>query len=371
VSQAPSRCAGDRSGRGLRARARELWLRLRGGRLSRARAAASVALGLFIGCQPFYGLHFPLCALIGLPLRLDVVVAYLAANISNPLVAPFLLTLEIETGSLLLTGELVPADIERVRATGLAGFVVQGVLGSVIVGLTFASMGAALTAGLVGRRRAEPDEAERAIRRTLARYQGAPIGDRSYVAAKLRTDPIVGALLSLPGPFGLLVDAGAGRGQLSLLALELGRATQVVGFDWDARKIALAQRASRGEAPYFEADLCSVSWPSADTILMADVLHYLAPEEQDAVLERAAAGLEPGGRLLIREVEETRGWRTVFTRVSEQIGRLAGYNKGRRLHFRSISRLVAQLESLGLTCTMVPAATGPLSNVLIVARARR
>ena len=370
MSQAPLPRAGVRSERGLRARTRQLWLRLRGGRLTRARGAASVALGLFIGCQPLYGLHFPLCALIGLPLRLDVVVAYLAANISNPLVAPFLLALEIETGSLLLTGELVPADIERLRATGLAGFVLQGVLGAVIVGLAFASVGAALTAALLDRRRTETDELDQAMRRTLARYHRAPLGDRSYVAVKLRTDPIVHVLQSLPGSFGLLLDAGAGRGQLSLLALELGRATEVVGFDWDARKTELAQRAARGQAHYVQADLRSLSWPPADTILMADVLHYLAPEEQDAVLERAAADLNPGGRLLIREVEEAQGWRTVFTRVSEHVGRLVGYNKGRRLHFRSISRLVARLEALGLECTTVPAGTGPFSNVLIVAHAR-
>jgi uncharacterized protein (DUF2062 family)/2-polyprenyl-3-methyl-5-hydroxy-6-metoxy-1,4-benzoquinol methylase len=349
---------------------RQLWLRLRGGRLTRTRGAASVALGLFIGCQPLYGFHFPLCALIGLPLRLDVVVAYLAANISNPLVAPLLLTLEIETGSLLVTGELVPADIERVRAIGLAGFALQGVIGAVIVGLTFALLGAAVTAALLGRRRTEPDEIEQATRRALVRYRNAPLGDRLYVAVKLRTDPIVGALQSLPGSFGRLLDAGAGRGQLSLLALELERATEVVGFDWDARKTGLAQRAAMGEARYFQADICSVTWPPVDTILMADVLHYLTPDRQDAVLERAVAAMSPGGRLLVREVETARGWRTLVTRVSEHVGRLVGYNEGRRLCFRPISRLVARLESLGLDCAIVPAGIGPLSNVLIVARSR-
>jgi len=154
------------------------------------------------------------------------------------------------------------------------------------------------------------------------------------------------------------------------LALELGRATQVVGFDWDARKTGLAQRAASGQAEYFEADLRRVHWLPADTILMADVLHYLAEDEQDAVLERAAAALRPGGRLLIREVEEARGWRTVFTRASERLAGLLGYNKGVRLHFRSISQLVVRLESLGLECTSSDAGTGPLSNVLIVARAR-
>jgi uncharacterized protein (DUF2062 family)/SAM-dependent methyltransferase len=357
-------------GRGFRARARGLWLRLRGGRLTRARGAASVALGLFIGCQPLYGLHLPLCALIGLPLRLDVVVAYLAANISNPVVAPFLLTAEIEAGAWLLTGDFVPADIERVRAVGLSGFLLQGAFGSVVVGLVLAVLGAAVTSVLLGRRRPEPDELEEATRRTLARYRRASIGDRCYVAAKLRTDPIVSAIHALPGSLGSLVDAGAGRGQLSLLALELGRANDVVGFDWDVRKTGLAERAAKRDAHYFEADVRVVSWPPADTILLADVLHYLAPDEQDVVLERAAASLRPSGRLLIREVEEERGWRTAFTRTAERIGRLVGCNKGVRLHFRPIAQLVAKLESLGLACTTTAAGTELLSNVLVVAHAR-
>jgi uncharacterized protein (DUF2062 family) len=357
------------TGRGFGRHVRELWRRLRGGHLTRARAAASVGLGLFIGSQPLFGLHFPLCLLLGLPFRLDIVVTYLAANISNPVVAPFLLTLEIETGSLLMTGHLVPVDLERVRTVGLAGFLVQGVLGSIVVGLALASIGAAVTAALLGRRRPEPDELEQAIRRTAARYRQAPTGDRAYVAAKLRTDPIVAAIVGLPGAFGSLVDAGAGRGQLSLLVLELGRASDVVGFDWDVRKTELAERAAGGDAHYFHADVRWVSWPAADTILLADVLHYLEPPEQDASLERAAASLRPGGRLLIREVQEARGWRTTVTRTAERVGRLLGYNQGVRLHFRPISELVERLESLGLRCETVSAGAGPLSNALIVARA--
>ena len=49
-----------------------------------------MGVGLFIGALPLYGLHFPLCAAVCLPLRLDLVAAYLAAQVSNPFVAPFL-----------------------------------------------------------------------------------------------------------------------------------------------------------------------------------------------------------------------------------------------------------------------------------------
>src|SRR6187431_3518064 len=99
-----------------------IWRRLRGGRQSPARVALAVALGLFIGCLPVYGLHFLLCLLVCLPLGLDLVLAYLVANISNPLIAPFLITLEVEIGSLLSTGHHAAFTLDQAKQNGILGF---------------------------------------------------------------------------------------------------------------------------------------------------------------------------------------------------------------------------------------------------------
>src|ERR1041384_4459312 len=118
----------------LRANLARIWRRLRGDRQSPARLALAVALGLFIGCLPVYGLHFVLCVLVCLPLGLDLVLAYLVANISNPLLAPFLITLEVEVGSLLISGHHAAFTLQRARQTGILGFVLQAGIGSVVVG---------------------------------------------------------------------------------------------------------------------------------------------------------------------------------------------------------------------------------------------
>ena len=129
-----------------------LWQRLRGTPGSPTRAALAVAIGLFIGCQPLYGLHFVLVLAVCVPLRLDSVLSYLAANISNPLVAPFLIFSEVEAGAYLKTGRFVAFDVEQARATGAAGFARQLFVGSVVVGALLALLGFGLAWAIARRR---------------------------------------------------------------------------------------------------------------------------------------------------------------------------------------------------------------------------
>jgi uncharacterized protein (DUF2062 family) len=307
-------------------RFRQLWERLRGGELSPVRAAASVGIGLFVGCLPLYGLHLPLCLALCLPFRLDAVVAYLCANISNPLVAPFLLTLEVEVGSLLLTGQHAGFDVTRARLTGVAGFALQAGIGSLLVGSVLAAGGAALAASIAARQRARrAPELAAAAKRTVQRYRGAPRADRMYVAAKLASDPIAAELARL-GRLGDVFDAGSGRGQLALLAVELGVVRSLVGIDWDERKVKVACLAARDSARFETADLRAVELvpASADTVMLLDVLHYLPAPDQDRILERVAPCLRPGGRLVLRDVDGAeRG--TWLGRAAERVAGALGY----------------------------------------------
>ena len=117
------------------------WRRLRGGALTPLRGGLSVALGLFVGCLPVFGLHLPLCVGLCLPFRLDAPVAYLAANISNPFVAPWLIVAEIQVGALFLTGQFAPFDVAAARAVGVGPFVLFATVGAVAVGSCLAAAG--------------------------------------------------------------------------------------------------------------------------------------------------------------------------------------------------------------------------------------
>ncbi len=349
-----------------------LWQRLRGGELSPSRGGVSVALGLFVGLQPWYGLHLPLCLGLGWWLRIDAVVAYAAANISNPLLAPLIIFAEVELGSWLLTGRPAGFSIAAARRLGLEGWLVQGLVGALVLGAALATLGGLATFSLLAWRRRgralRTAEIDGAIARTTERYRTGARADYWYVRIKLRTDPAVRALLALGGHFGEVVDAGCGRGQVGLALLEFGGVTKLCGFDWDASRVAAARIASGRPNDYTVGDLRQAEFPNCDTCLLLDVLHYLPVTDQDALLARAAKALNPGGRLLVRDVERRPNLGSWLTRLAEQIGTRLGANRGLLLRFRSRAELLASLKAAGLRGQVYAGSTGtPLQNLLVVA----
>src|SRR5690606_37419967 len=104
---------------------------LRGARLSPARAAAAVALGLFVGSIPAYGIHTPVVLAVCSLFQLDFLLAWVASNVSNPFFSPFLLTGEAQVGAYLRRGEWLDLSYGVVRGMvrehGLGSFLWQNV----------------------------------------------------------------------------------------------------------------------------------------------------------------------------------------------------------------------------------------------------
>jgi SAM-dependent methyltransferase/uncharacterized protein (DUF2062 family) len=401
---------------------RRAWRDLRGAEMSPGRGAAAVAIGLFIGCLPVFGLHMPLVLFICLWFRLDAAICYVAANISNPFFAPALLTAEVQVGGLLRTGELICVDLEAAKPGGVGpmasfltcmdleitrlgtwGFVKTFAgdlfLGAPFVGLALAIVGGALTfAGIKlkrvfspGVRRPPyrlPENAPpwvKAVERVASRY--APQAEETatpaqktrfhYVRFKLLGDPIARLIADIEGTgqgaLGEVLDIGTGAGQLPLLLLDLGRATRVRGIDWDEAKIEDAKRAAAGgsearDAEFERGDARRADLRPADTVMLIDLLHYFRIEEQNDILRRAAAAVRPGGRLLVREADTEQGWRSAVTRIEEAIFTTLRFNRGERVKFRPASEIVGILRELGFSCRVVPAwGKTPFSNVLVVA----
>lgn len=376
---------------------------LQGEDLSPARLGAAVAVGLFIGSLPVFGFHLLLVLVVCLKLRLHAVLAYAAANVSNPFFAPFLITAEIQVGARLRTGAWLRLD-HPIDAgyRALADFAAYLLVGAPLVGLALAVAGFVLTVAFVLAKRAIrpasgalppyrlPDDAPPwivAAERVASRFaspESPSAADKSlfhYVRIKLSLDPVARLIADIEGSrdgaLGDVLDIGTGRGQLPILLLELGRATRAHGLDWDETKIEAARRAAatrpQGSAPapatFAREDARRFEATPADTVLLIDLLHYFTLEEQDAILHCAADHVKPGGRLLVREADTERGVRSFATLLEEKIFTAVRFNRGERVRFRPARSITTLLEARGFHCEILPAwGSTPFSNVLIVAR---
>ncbi len=117
---------------------------------SPVRMGWAVSLGFFLGCLPFYGLHLPMCIALAWLLKLNKATVYLAANISNPLLAPLIIAVEILLGEWLRFGHVRSLDMEGARefsdqasllTRSLPDLFLSCLFGSVLLGVVLAVIG--------------------------------------------------------------------------------------------------------------------------------------------------------------------------------------------------------------------------------------
>lgn len=368
---------------------RDLLYQLRTEGMSPARQAWAVAVGVFIGCTPFYGFHLALCILFSRLFRLNVGLTYLAAHVSLPGVWPLLVLAQLEVGRRLRGESYVGVKISDLEHLSLRTAGVDLLLGSAVVGTLLAALLGGLTYWAARRRQLHPEIAA-LIEEGARRYKDVGMFHWEFVRGKLRHDPLYFNLLRrgfLP-PGGLLLDLGCGRGivfSLLLAARDLhAKGTYPSGWEppppgltfhgieGRPKTAEAARQALSGEAHLETGDLRTAGFPQADAILLLDVLHYLPAPDQEALLARIATALAPGGVLLIRDADAAAGWRFTATRIQERLSALARRDFRQRFHYRSAADWSNLLEKQGLTVDVQPMGMGtPYANVLLAARKAR
>lgn len=170
---------------------------------------------------------------------------------------------------------------------------------------------------------------------------------------------------------GAFYDLGCGYGFASYMLHWSAPDRQITGIDYDADKIATAQAIHlRDDAIRFEAaDLRAYSLDAANAIIITDVLHYLLPDEQEALLKKCADALLPEGVLIIRdgvtELKE-RQKRTALTEIFST--RIFRFNKTTNtLYFLSRQKIEAFAATHGLSCEVLDEAQYT-SNLIFVLR---
>jgi SAM-dependent methyltransferase len=193
------------------------------------------------------------------------------------------------------------------------------------------------------------------------------------VRAKLALDPVYAALAHDLALAGSVVDLGCGRGLALAVALsgrpERAARPTLVGIERSKAALAIARRALGDEASLLEADLAGTAIPPTDIVLLLDVLHYLEPTAQDALLDCARAALAPGGRIVVREADAGAAIGFAAVRFSERLMALARGEVRQRFAYRSAAGWAAALASRGLAVETTPMGSGtPFANVLLLGR---
>ncbi|MBP8295753.1 MAG: methyltransferase domain-containing protein [Burkholderiales bacterium] len=208
-----------------------------------------------------------------------------------------------------------------------------------------------------------------------------------FARGKLGGDPAFTGLLErgLIPDGDRLLDLGCGQGLLAswLLAARAQhgagnwpagwppppRLERIAGVELMPRDVARARVALGDAAAIVAGDIRSTDLGRARTVVILDVLHYIAPAEQDAVLCRVRDALLPSGTLLLRVGDAGGGW---GFRWSNWVDHAVMFARGHgyvRLHCRRLSDWTQSLAALGFRVEAVPMSQGtPFANVLLVAR---
>ena len=331
---------------------RRLYITLRTEHTSPLKVALAVALGVFVGVSPLWGLHFALCVLLATAFRLNRVLGYAAANIGNPLTAAPILFAELQVGHRVMQGSWLPIAIENIQAAGLQGLVTSLLVGSLLVGLALGSVIGAVSWAITlwGRHHEDYRDLADAI---VLRYVDVSIRDAEAARAVLLRDPLYPFLLEegfhLEGH--RILDLGCGRGIAGALVGLYGGTGSYIGVDAAERYIRTARQVL-DEFPGCQvvaSDLRDFDPPPADVVIVNDVLRYLPFGAQDALLRRIARAISPGARVFVREKNAGGGWRFRLAALADTVTTWRPGRVHAGLHYRRAEDLRNALLAAGFT----------------------
>lgn len=188
----------------------------------------------------------------------------------------------------------------------------------------------------------------------LAAYPALTLRDRLHLRVRYWVCPLPQIARYVPAS-GLIVDVGCGHGLFAQLLCRLAPERQVIGFDLDRHKIAIAAQltAPPGGLRNLEfrvEDAAQAQLPPAQAVTILDVLYLVPYAAQEKLLADCVAKLAPGGVLVLKEIAERPRWKYWANFVEESLMvRVLGLTAGHGgFYFRTRAQWQALLGGLGL-----------------------
>ena len=349
--------------------ARRVFQQLRREYSSPTRDAAALGVGAFVGCLPIYGLHLLVTIVVGRVLRLNRLKMYLAANISNPLMAPFLIFAEIQSGAWLRRGDFHALTIDAVRQLDPWSLAGDLVLGSVVIGVAIGVLLTFSTLAAINGAPSVPPVVADVFSAAADRYLDTTVVAWEFARGKLRGDGVYAALLTQHmGEGGTCVDIGCGQGLALAAFIEAQRLhqagkwplappphfTRLVGIEMRRRAAAIAGDALDGDADIFQGRAPEGLPDHLSAALLIDVLHMMPAAEQEVLLTAIRSRMPDGGVLFVREADADTAAGFGRVRMGNRLKAILSGNWGQVFHFRGAREWTDMFERHGWSVTAVP-----------------
>jgi len=215
-----------------------------------------------------------------------------------------------------------------------------------------------------------PQDHESACAQVTSLFRGPWL--KGYVRGKLRIDPMYEVVFErLRGSSLPILDLGCGIGILPYYLRQRGLQSRMIGVDWDAGRIAVAQRVAQA----YNQNLSFIHQDARTPIqfqghvVMLDLLHYINDDDQRQLLDTVAASIAPGGVAVIRECPRDSSNRFKLTSVVEYFLRAVRWQKVSTINFPTRETIAKPFRARGFTEEILPMWGGtPFNNYLFVFR---
>ncbi len=124
-----------------------------------------------------------------------------------------------------------------------------------------------------------------------------------YLRVKIRLEKNYQVFHDLLPKQGRILDIGCGYGFMSYMLHFSAPERDLIGYDYDEEKIAVANHCFSRETNihFVTKDVNELHISAADAIILSDTLHYLQPVQQEILIRKCMDALRPGGTLVIRD----------------------------------------------------------------------